>query len=629
MELRETVVDPSEQLPAAETPARGWLRQFDLGLDSIGASLLIIMVGVTALQIVMRYVFNAALPWPEEAARWAFLWLVMLSAATATRHGSHIRMTTLVHWLPRSTWRYTDLLGIGLSAASLTLIGYLGVNLMRETTAVAINLGISYSWLYLALPVGATLSLLALLRAHVRDTFRGSVFLAVAGGVLFASLVAFFVSESILVIFDTTAIAVTACLVLLLLGAPVAHALLLGSAIAYEAGRLPEIVIANNFASSVSTNFVMLAIPFFILMGALMNASGITAALIRVAVAFVGHWRGGLGQVNILTSAMLGGLSGSSSADTAIVGKTLVGPMEKTGYSREYASAITASAAITATLIPPSISFLIYASLAGVSVGALFMAGIVPGLLFAATLMVAVWWLSGRGKNKVDSVDKAPSRERLTSLLYATPAFALPLGILMMLRAGVVTATEAGAAACILALLLGFLVFRKLRASGAWESVRESAHDTGVILFLLAASGPLAWILIAEEVPANLAEALTDIENQTLLMLGIVLFLLMLGLILEPPPAMVLIVPVLAPLAAAAGIDLIHLGVVLVLAIMIGQLTPPVGGLVYIAATVTKSKVGRVFWEIRWLYVPMGVVLLLLTLFPALSLWLPQALGFQ
>lgn len=627
-EVRDVVAEVEEQLPGAPVARRSWLRAVDRLIDGAGAVLLALMVVVTAVQIVMRYAFNAPLPWPEEVSRWAFLWLVMLGCVTVTRLGSHIRMTMLVHRLPSSTRPYTDLLGIGLSAAALGFIGYLGVGLMNDTTAISVNLGISYSWLYLAVPVGAVLSLLALVRARVAGLSRWWVVVAVVLGLCFALFIGLFAARSILVIFDTTTIALAACLLLMALGAPIAHALLLGSVIAFEAGGLPDLVVANNFASSISTNFVMLAIPFFVLMGALMNASGITSALIRVAVAFVGHWRGGLGQVNIATSTLLGGLSGSSSADTAMVAKTLVRPMEKSGYSREFASAVTATASITATLLPPSISFLLYASLAGVSVGAIFMAGVIPGLLYAALLMIAIWWLSGRGPHAVAAGQKAPWRERLVSLGYAVPAFVLPIGILLMLRAGVVTATEAGAAASILALVLGFLVFRQLNGAGTWAALLESSRDTAIIMFLLAASGPLAWLLIAEKVPAELASLLAGVENTTLLMVGIVVFLLLVGLILEPPPAMVLVVPILAPLAEAAGLDLIQLGVVLVLTIMIGQLTPPVGGLVFIAASITKSKVGQVFWETRWLYIPMGIVLALLVLVPALSLGLPALLGY-
>lgn len=628
-EVHQAEAAMDETLPGAPAPRWSWLRLWDQALDAAAAALLLFMVVVACIQVVSRYVLGSPLPWPEELARWSFLWLVMLGCVMATRVGGHIRMAMLVHRLPASTRRHTDLLGIGLSACGLAFLGRRGIGLMTSTTVDSVNLGISYRWLYLAIPVGALLSLLALARSRVPGVPRWAVPAAVTAGIVFAELGPALVQRSILIVLDTTTVALVACLVLLLLGAPVAHALLLGAAVAFEAGGLPDQIVANHFSSEISTNFVMLAIPFFVLMGALMNAGGITAVLIRLAMSLVGHWRGGMGQVNIATSTLLGGLSGSSSADTAMVAKTLIKPMEKTGYSREFASAITASAAIIATLLPPSISFLLYASLAGVSVGALFMAGVIPGLLYAAALMGMVWWASSRKRGTITASPRVPRTKLLHAATKALPAMLLPIGILALLRVGAVTATEAGAAACLFAALIGTLLYRELSPAGIWRAALEGARDTAVILFLLAASAPLAWLLIAEQIPARLGAQLAHIQSTALLMTGIVVFLLVIGLILEPPPAMVLVVPVLAPIAAAAGIDLVHLGVVLVLTIMIGQLTPPVGGLVFIAAAISKAKVSKVFWETRSLYIPMGLVLLLLVLLPALSLWLPAALGYR
>jgi len=619
----------SEDLPAARGTRLAALRLLDRAVDATTALLLIAMVSVSILQVVMRYVLDAPLAWPEEMSRWAFLWLVMLGCVTVTRNGSHIRMSTLVHLLPARTRPWTDLLGISLSASSLALIGYLGIGLMSETTGASISGGLSYRWLYLALPVGALLSLLTLLRSDVAGVRRGTIYGAVAAGAALAVLVLQTTQYSYLIVVDPTLVSLAASMVLLALGAPVAHALLLGAAIAFEAGGLPDVVVANHFASQVSTNFTMLAIPFFILMGALMTAGGITRAIIDLALRLVGHLRGGLGQVNIATSTLLGGLSGSSSADSAMVAKLLVPPMERAGYPRAFAAALTAMGSITTTMIPPSISFLLYASLAGVSVGALFMAGVIPGILFAAALMVTVWLLAGKVYPGIRAEPRATWGERGRSLASALPALILPLGVLMLLRGGAVTATEAGAVACLFAVTIGVLFYRRSTLGSTWQAAKESANDTAVILFLLAASGPLAWLLIAEQVPATVARSLEGVDSQIVLMALIVLFLLVIGLVLEPPPAMVLVVPILGPMAEAAGIDLVWLGVVLVLSIMLGQITPPVGGLIFIAAGVARARVASVYWEARWLYVPVGVVLLLLVVIPALSLWLPHLLGFE
>ncbi|WP_168205704.1 TRAP transporter large permease [Georgenia yuyongxinii] len=618
----------SEDLPAARAPRLQAVVLFDRTIETATALLLIAMVGVAITQVFMRYVMDAPLAWPEEMSRWAFMWLVMLGCVTVTRTGSHIRMSMFVHLLPTRTRPYTDLLGIALSASALALVGYLGIGLMAETTGFSISGHVSYEWLYLALPVGALLSLLNLLRADVTGVPRWAVPATVAVGAVLAFVVLEGVQYSYLVVLDATVLSLVASMLLLALGAPVAHALLLGAAVAFAAGDLPEVVIANHFASAVSTNFTLLAIPFFIFMGALMNAGGITRAIIDLALSLVGHLRGGLGQVNIATSTLLGGLSGSSSADSAMVAKLLVRPMEQAGYPRAFAAALTAMGSITTTMIPPSISFLLYASLAGVSVGALFMAGVIPGLIFAAALMVAVWLLAGRVYRGIRAEPRSGWSQKGRALVYALPALLLPLGILMLLRQGAVTATEAGAVACLFAVVIGTFVYRRVSLGSFWAAAKESANDTAVILFLLAASGPLAWLLIAEQVPANVARRLEGIDNQALLMVLIVVFLLVVGLVLEPPPAMVLVVPILAPIAEAAGIDLVWLGVVLVLSIMLGQITPPVGGLIFIAAAVARAKVASVYWEARWLYLPVAVVLLLLVLFPALSLWLPTTLGF-
>lgn len=618
-----------EDLPGAR-PSRlsvvGW---FDRAIESVTTVMIILIVSFSVLQVFMRYVLETPLAWPEEASRWIFLWLVMLGCITITRVGSHIRMPMFVHMLPIRTRPYTDLLAIMLSGAALAVVGYLGYQLMMQTTVSSIVWGISFKWLYLSLPVGAALSLLNLTRADVSGLKPWTVYLTVGLGIVLTFVIIKLVAYSYLAVFDITTVSLVASILFLVLGAPVAHALLLGASVAFLAGGLPEVVVANYFASQVSTNFTMLAIPFFIFMGALMNVGGITGAIIGFALTFVGHLRGGLGQVNIATSAMLGGLSGSSSADSAMVAKLLVPHMETAGYPRAFAAGLTAVGSIATSIIPPSISFLIYASLAGVSVGALFMAGVIPGVLYAAALMVAVWLLTGTVYPAVKRQPKVSWGVRGRSLAYAGPALVLPLGILMLLRGGAMTATEAGAVACVFALAIGSLFYKKGSPKEWWAAAKPSANDTALIMFLLAASGPLSWILIAEQVPARIAQNLEGIDSKFLLMGGIIVFLLLIGIVLEPPPAQVLVVPILAPIAAAADINLIWLGVVLVLTVMFGQITPPVGGLIFIVSGVVKAKVTDVFWECRWLYIPTFAVLLLLALFPALSIWLPRALGFN
>lgn len=596
--------------------------------DGLAAVLLVVMVVAATVQVVMRYGFGQPLPWPEELARWGFLWMVMVGIAVATRTGAHIRVDVLP-MLVGDRWRaHVERLIVALSAVSLGLLALLGVGLMQATTVVSVNLFVSYRYLYLAVPVGAVLALVNLARSRVPGASRWTVVASVVAGVV-AAFPTEAALEGLLGGVDATTVAVAALVLLILTGLPIAHALLLASYVAFQAGGLPDNIVANHFASTMATNFVLLAIPFFVLMGALMNAGGITKALVDSANALVGHWRGGLGQVNILTSALMGGLSGSSSADTATITKTLVPEMERSGYRRDFACAITASSSILANLLPPSITLLIYASLAGASVGALFMAGIVPGVLLATALMVAVLLLARTRGYRVETAERMPWRPRLSVLGKAIPALMLPLVILMALRAGVMTATEAGAVACLYALLLGMVVYRQLALASTWAALRESARDTAVILFLVAASAPLAWLFVAEGVPQRLAGALADgVVSPSILMLGVLGILILSGLFLEPPPAMVILVPVIMPVATAVGIDPVHLGVVVVVTVMVGQLTPPVGGLVFITSALADVPVLRVFWALRWLYLALAAVVLLVALLPQITLALPRLMGF-
>lgn len=610
-------------------PTAAWfVVALDTVISGLTAMLLILIVSVTTIQVAMRYLFNAPLPWPEELTLWAFLWLVMLGIASATRDAGHIRVDALIGALPSTFRCLAELFVVALTALSLALLGYLGISLARGTTMTSINLAVPYAYLYLAIPAGAALALLNLARARVAGVARAPTLLAVVIGIAVAGPVHQNLG-SMLDGANPTLLGVTALIGFIMIGVPIAHSLLLGAYGAFQAGMLPSVVIANHFASTMATNYVLLAIPFFILMGALMNVGGVTRTLIDAANVLVGHWRGGLAQVNVLTSALMGGLSGSSSADTATTTKTLVPQMERSGYDRGFACAITASSSITANLLPPSITLLIYASLASQSVGALFMAGIIPGVLLTLTLMLLVWALARSGTFRVEAAPRAEWRTRARTLIGAAPALALPIVIVMMLRGGAVTPTEAGAMACIYALALGAVVYRGLRPAATWRAVCEAGRETAVILFLVAASAPMAWMVVVEGVPQLLVATLGEmVTNPSLMILGLIGVMLLVGFFLEPPPAMVILVPILLPLAQAVGIDPVHLGVVVVATVMVGQLTPPVGGLVFITAAIAKIGVLQVFWALRWIYVVLAMLLAVLALVPAVSLMLPRLFGF-
>jgi tripartite ATP-independent transporter DctM subunit len=322
----------------------------------------------------------------------------------------------------------------------------------------------------------------------------------------------------------------------------------------------------------------------------------------------------------------MGGVSGSSSADCAAVGKLLIPEMKKAGYTGAFAAATTASASILANMLPPSINLLIYAGLASVSVGALFIATIIPGLLLVATMMVVVYW-HARRHGIPRQTERFSASAFGKSLRRGVWALGLPVIVVAGLRAGVFTATEAAAIAAGYAFVVAFAVYRQIRLRDLPAVSRSVAEDTAVIMLIIAASAPFAWILTVEQVPQALAAGLGPLMDYPwLLLIAVNLLLILVGLPLEPAPAMVILVPILMPILAVAGVDPVHFGIIMVFNLFIGALTPPVGNLAFIAAMVAKEKPSAVFWSLNPYFVALLAALVILTFVPALSLWLPSVL---
>jgi tripartite ATP-independent transporter DctM subunit len=420
-----------------------------------------------------------------------------------------------------------------------------------------------------------------------------------------------------------------AVVVLLALGFPVAFALggaaLLAVAIG---GKFPLLVAAKEMFTGIDS-FPLMAVPFFILAAELMSGGSLTLVLLRFASQFVGHLRGGLGHTNILTLTFFSGISGSALADAAGPGAMMIRMMDRAGYSRAYAAALTAATAIVGPIIPPSIIMIIYALQdSRVSVAALFMAGILPGLLIAAAMAVVnqiVCMQRGyRGEDLGLGV-----REKLLNTWRALPALALPVVILGGIRGGVFTPTEASVVAVFYALACGKYLYRTL----TWEKVPEilvrSALLTSSVLMIVAASAAFSWVLTIENVPQRLSEWIAHLDLSPLaLLLVINVFLLVFGIFIEPLPGVMVLVPILAPVAAAAGIDPIHFAMVVILNLTLGMITPPVGGLLFVTSVVAKVPLSALTRELLPFLAAHLVVLLIMILVPALSTWLPTIAGY-
>jgi C4-dicarboxylate transporter DctM subunit len=604
------------------------VRSFDTALSGAVGTLLAVLVVVALFQVLMRYGFNQPALWPEEVIRWSFLWLVFLGTALAVRGGDHIRIDALANALPGRFSTISEVVVAALTALALGSLVVQGYAYATQTTVLSASLGLTLMGAYLAVPVGSALAVINLARKPVHGAPRW----VSTTVVIVAALLAWPIDQLPLTMFaglNTSVLLLVASFALIAMGVPIAYAMLLGSFVTFWANGLPTIVVVTRLSSMVFDNYTLVAVAFFLFMGSLMNVGGITSALVRAASALVGHWRGGLAQVNIATSLLMGGLSGSSSADTASVTKTLVPEMERQGYTRAYACSVTASSSLIANLLPPSIMLIIYASLARTSVGALFMAGVIPAFIITGSLVATVWLTSKLQRHAPTPQPRAPLREIIRAVGYALPGLALPVMILGALRMGVVTPTEAGALAALYTLLLGIFVYRTVTPRRLITGVGESGRQTSAVLILVACTAPAAWLLTTDGAPQAFAQAMSGLtDHYVVFMLMLLLLLLAAGLPLEAAPAMVILVPILLPITGAAGIHPIHLGVIMTLALMIGSLTPPVGALTFITASIADIPVVAVFRALFVFEVALILALLVISFVPQTAMWLPGLFGY-
>jgi len=414
-------------------------------------------------------------------------------------------------------------------------------------------------------------------------------------------------------------------LLLLVLNAPVAFALALASlGFFIFIDGIPIRLFIQRFVSA-TESFPLLAIPFFILAGVIMNHAGITRRIMSLADALSGHMVGGLARVNVLLSTLMGGMSGSANADAAMQSTILVPEMTRRGYDKAFSAAVTAFSAIISAIIPPGIGLILYGYLANVSVGRLFLAGIVPGVLTCALLLMAVGRISeARGYPPSREV-RASWSERGAAFASSLWALVIPIGILGGIRFGLYTPTEAGAMAAVYAMAIGAFVYRSLDWRKLPEIFVEAALATGVIMLIICAAQAFGFYLSWERLPKQLSEAILAITEKPLFVLLIInLLLLAVGSMLEGGAALIILTPLFVPVISPLGIDPVHFGIVMVLNLTIAGVTPPVGTLMYTTCTISGVSVGEFVRRAGPLYLVMAVVLLLVTFLPGLSLWLPD-----
>ncbi|ABW18680.1 TRAP transporter large permease [Alkaliphilus oremlandii] len=411
--------------------------------------------------------------------------------------------------------------------------------------------------------------------------------------------------------------------ILFFLNIPIAYALI-GSSLFYFVfinTTMPMQMIIQQFVTSVES-FPYLAVPFFIMMGSIMNYSGISEALMDFANILVGHTKGGLAQVNVLLSTLMGGISGSANADAAMQSKILVPEMVKKGFSKPFSAAITAASSAIAPVIPPGTNLILYAIIANVSVGDMFLAAYMPGILMSVALMIAVHIISVKR-------DYKPSRDRMPSFgefarqfIKSIWALLIPFGIILGMRRGMFTPTEAGGIAVLFSVIVGFFMYRQLKLEHIPIILMDTVKSTGAVMIIIASAKVFGYYLTLERIPQMITETLMNMTDSPFILLMVInLLLLFIGMFIEGGAALVILAPLLVPAVKVFGVDPIHFGMIFIVNIMIGGLTPPFGSMMFTVCSIVDVKLEDFIKDVWPFIAALLIVLLVLTYSPGIALF--------
>lgn len=416
-------------------------------------------------------------------------------------------------------------------------------------------------------------------------------------------------------------------LILVVLEVPVAFAMT-ASAFLFLIldAQAPVQIVVQRIAPGLDS-FPLLAIPLFVFAGNIMNNAGIAHRIFDFALALLGHIRGSLAHVNVVASIIFAGMSGVAQADAAGLGTIEIEAMEKNGFKRDFSAAVTAASSIIGPIIPPSTIMVMYAVQADASLAELFLAGVVPGLLMALMLMATIYYLAASKRIVAPVLPRADWSRIWKTFLRAFPGMLAPVFLVGGLLSGVATPTELGALIVLYAAILG-LITRDLNFAGIWECALDTFTTCGVLVFIVAASVPFGWLMAMNGVPQMLADVMMDLStNKYILLILINLGLLIAGCFLETGALLMIAVPVLAPLLMELQVDMVHFGIIIILNLMIGANTPPFGVILFVMMEVAQIPFNRMVKAFMPFYIPLALLLILITFFPLISLWLPRLLN--
>ncbi|MGP4688318.1 TRAP transporter large permease [Agrobacterium pusense] len=559
----------------------------DKVLGAVAAAILATLLVVVLVNVTLRYLFHTGFIGAEDLGIWLNVAMIAVGAPLSLKSALAMRLDVFVRFLPECFHAATEVLADAFSFVAALILAFGGVEIAAMLGGTSPTLGLPEWVRFGFLGAGGALIFVYLALQRVSEGKAFAVLLSVVIAVVsYVGLPEIFVDTTLP---PSLFLAVTAA-VGLVLAAPLAHAFLAAAYVAIAFGStLPEPAIVSSTVTGMS-KFLLLAIPFFLLAGSLLTESGVANQLVRFAASMVGHRRAGLAQTTLLTSVLFSGASGSSVANAAFGASTFQPELVKHGYPPAQAGAIIAATSVLDNVIPPSIAFLILATATNLSVGSLLVGGFFAGGLMAVCLAVAIHF----SVRSVDTLPRATGSERWRSAVAAIPAFGLGVIVVVGIRIGVVTTTEAAALAALYTLFLGFGY--RLGAGRIFTTFRQSAGEAAAIGLLIGTAGPFAFLLAVDNVSGLVTDFVTLLGGSKIAVLLLSnLILLVVGLVLDIGAAILLFGPILLPAAVAAGIDPIHFGVILVVNLMIHGLTPPLGMLIFVVSGVTRIPATALF----------------------------------
>ncbi len=609
-----------DDLPAMElqqsVPGSRWMRPVEI----ICAVLLTFIIAILLVGVTARYVFSSPLIWVDESASFAFLWFAMLGAAIAIDRHEHLRLTVFLHLLDERKQAFVATIGLLLTAVFLGSLLYPAFDYaIEESYVTSASLLIPMSYRASALPVGLTLMLATVILhgvriGNARMLIGAAVVVGAAGGSLFAlePVFAYFGNWNIVVFL------VFGVGLLLAMGVPIAFCFGLGAlSFLTFTTSMPTFVIIGRMDEGMSS-IILLSVPIFVLLGCVLDATGMGKAIVEVLASLLGHVKAGMSYVLLGSMFLVSGISGSKVSDMATVAPALFPEMKRRGHKPPEMIALLATGAAMAETVPPSIVLIVLGSTAGVSIAGLFTSGFAIAMVLLLVLAVLARWKSRH--ESMEGVRRASVKTVWKAVVIAAPALLLPFLIRSAVGGGVATATEVSTIAVLYALIIGATLYGGISFKKLYSMLVETAALSGAILIILGCASAMAWALTQTGFAFKLAQAVTDLPGGWLTFMGVtVLIFMVLGCVLEGLPAIVLMAPIMFPIAKTLGINDVHYSMVVVTAMNVGLIAPPIGIGFYIACKIGGVAPDEAMQAI-WPYIGALLIgLFLIAVFPVLS----------